>query len=92
MKRVLLLAVKYFLGFVLIVYAADWVVWHIRAERQTGLGTMQVDQFLGTPLKGQKEEYDFMGTVQEQCARSIFPHDSNPPCWWLSRHRTQWEK
>ena len=92
MKRVLLLAVQYFLGFVLILYAADWAVWRIRAERQTGSGSVQVDQFLGTPLKGQKEEYDFMGTVQEPCVRSIFPHDSNSPCWWLGRHRTQWEK
>lgn len=92
MKRVLLLTLKSLVGFLLILYASDWVIWQVRMARRSGLGTVQVDQFLSTPLKGQKEEYDFMGTVEQPCAHAIFPHDSNPPCWWLARHRTEWEK
>ncbi|MGA7136478.1 MAG: hypothetical protein WBZ14_02295 [Terriglobales bacterium] len=58
---------------------------------RTGYGTVSVNQFLATSLKGNKTEYDFMGTVQETCSRSIFPQNGNPPCWWLKRHTSQWE-
>jgi hypothetical protein len=49
-----------------------------------------VEQFLRTPLKGQKEEFDYMGTVAQPCVPSLFPHSSESPCWWLERHKTQW--
>ena len=91
MKRALLSTLKYTLAFLVILYCGDWLIWQIRAERQAGMGSVQVDQFLGTPLKGQKEEYDFLGTTAEPCARSIFPHASSSPCWWLEQHKTQWE-
>jgi hypothetical protein len=51
---------------------------------------VQVEQFLRTPLKGQKEEFDYMGTVAQPCARSLFPHSSESPCWWLKWHKIQW--
>ena len=52
--------------------------------------SVQVEQFLRTPLKGQKEEFDYMGTVAQPCVRSLFPHSSEAPCWWLERHKIQW--
>ncbi len=36
----------------------------VRARRSS---TVQVEQFLRTPLKGQKEEFDYMGTVAQPC-------------------------
>jgi len=74
-----------------ILYAGDWIVLQIRVARGTAFGSVQVNQFLATPLKGNKVEYDFTGTVQETCSRSIFPQKGNPACWWLQRHTTQWE-
>jgi hypothetical protein len=52
---------------------------------------MQVDQYLETPLKGNKAEYDYMGTQPETCSRSLFPQAGNPPCWWLARHTSRWQ-
>jgi hypothetical protein len=67
----------------------------VRIHRGTGLGVVQVNQFLTTQLKGQKEEYDWMGTVPAPCAHSLFPQVSAqpmvPPCWWLERHKNQWD-
>lgn len=72
-------------------YVLDYAVWRARTARGSGMGTVAVDQYLSTPLKGNKAEYDFMGTVQQPCARSLFPHGGAQPCWWLSRHTSQWE-
>ena len=92
MKRALLLALKFSLGFLIVFYAADWGLFEIRMQRQTGMGAVQVERFLATRLKDQKEEYDYLGVSTQPCARSIFPHASNPPCWWVERHKTQWEQ
>jgi len=73
------------LAFLVVLYVGDWAV-----QRVAGSSSVQVEQFLRTPLKGQKEEFDYMGTVAQPCARSLFPHDSESPCWWLKWHRIQW--
>jgi hypothetical protein len=72
-------------------YAGDWLVWRFRISRGTGYGSVEVHQFLATSLKGDKTEYDMTGTIQETCSRSIFPQQGNPACWWLVRHKSQWE-
>jgi hypothetical protein len=70
-----------------LLYLGDWILLWVRPQ---GGSTVQVEQFLRTPLKGQKEEFDYMGTVAEPCVRSLFPHSSDTPCWWLERHKIQW--
>jgi hypothetical protein len=72
-------------------YVGDWVVLQVRITHETAYGMVEVNQFLATPLKGNKVEYDLVGTVQETCSRSIFPQKGNPACWWLERHKSQWE-
>ncbi len=72
-------------------YLWDWVLLRVRISRGSGYGSVQVDQFLATPLKGNKVEYDFMGTAQVICSRSLFPQEGHQACWWLTRHPTQWE-
>jgi hypothetical protein len=76
---------------VVLLYVGDWVVMRIRIAHGTAYGAVEVNQFLATPLKGNKVEYDLMGTVQKTCSRSIFPQKGNPACWWLERHTSQWE-
>lgn len=75
----------------ILLYAMDWIVLRVRVAHGSAFQTIQVHQFLTTPLKGQKEEYDYNGDVAVTCSRSIFPQAGNPPCWWLARHTTQWE-
>lgn len=73
------------------VYVADWGVLQLRMKRQTAFSSVQVDQFVAASLKGNKQDYYFAGTAQQECVRSIFPHASDMPCWWLRRHATQWK-
>jgi hypothetical protein len=72
-------------------YVGDWAVLRVRVKHGTGYGSVQVDQFLATSLKGNKTEYDLTGTAQQTCSRSIFPQDGYRPCWWLERHASQWQ-
>ncbi|HEV2274751.1 MAG TPA: hypothetical protein VGR96_11330 [Acidobacteriaceae bacterium] len=81
---------KFLIVFSLLLYAADWSQFEIRMQRNSGLGSIEVEKFLATRLKGEKEEFDYLGTGPQVCARSIFPHDGNPPCWWVERHKTEW--
>lgn len=90
MKRVLWLAIQLLLATIAVVYVADWITLRVKMTHGIGYGTVQVDQYLSTPLKGNKDEYDYMGTVPEPCSHSIFPHGA-PPCWWLAKHNSRWE-
>jgi hypothetical protein len=91
MKRVVGQAFLFLVTAAAVLYAGDWIVLRVRMARGTAFSTVQVDQFLASPLKNNKEEYDYLGTVAQPCVRSIFPHDSDVPCWWLKRHPKQWE-
>jgi hypothetical protein len=79
------------IALLLALYVGDWAVLRFRVAHGTGYGVVEVNQFLATSLKGSKEEYDFMGTSPQTCSRSLFPHDGNPACWWLERHKSQWQ-
>lgn len=78
-------------GAIALLYIGDWGVFEVRVAHGNAYSTVQVDQFLATSLKGNKTEYDLMGTTQETCTRTIFPQQWHPPCWWLKRHTSQWE-
>jgi hypothetical protein len=67
-------------------YAGDWTVWRIRVAHGGGMGTVSVGTLIETPLKGNKEEYDWGGTAEVDCSRSLFPHTGSGACWWLRRH------
>jgi hypothetical protein len=75
----------------IVLYLADWAVFAIRAHGGNGYDTVQVEQYLSTPLKGNKNELDFLGTVQVPCAKALFPHGGAAPCWWQRRHTQEWE-
>jgi hypothetical protein len=91
MKRIAKIGLLSLLATVLFVYLVDQVLFRIHVRQGNGYRVLQVTQFLATPLKGQKEEYDVMDTVPVTCARSLFPQPGAPPCWWLARHTVQWQ-
>ena len=78
-----------------LLYAADLIVFHMRLAGGSGMDKVAVEQYLATSLKGNKAEYDYMGTAEESCSRTLFPQYAsstwNPPCWWLARHRQRWQ-
>jgi hypothetical protein len=87
--------IKYLLIALALFYAVDWAIFEIRQIRGTGIDSVSVEQYLKTPLKGNKDEYDYIGMVDQNCSRTIFPQriasEWNPPCWWLRGHRTRWQ-
>ncbi len=94
MKRILEIleqTAKVVLVAFVVLWVSDWAIFRVRAARGTGFDSVQVEEYLSTALKGNKQEYDYMGTAQVSCARALFPHSGAPACWWLRRHTTQWE-
>jgi hypothetical protein len=89
MKRLLGRMIQGLLAVLVVLYLGDWALLEVRAGGQPS-SSVQVEQFLRTPLKGQKEEFDYMGTVAQPCVPSLFPHSSAAPCWWLKWHKIQW--
>jgi hypothetical protein len=69
-------------------YIVDSIVYFARGSPSS---TVTVNKFMGIPLKGQKEEYDYLGTVDMPCAVALFPHNGEAPCWRLRRNPNQWE-
>lgn len=93
--RILGEAAKYLLISLAILYVLDWSVFEVRRMRGNGMGSVPVEQYLATPLKGNKAEYDYLGTVNQNCSRTLFPQYAasawNVPCWWLARHTASWQ-
>jgi hypothetical protein len=77
------------LAVLLVLYLGDWAVLRVRAAGKVS-SSVPVEKFLRIRLKGPKEEYHYMGTVQRPCVPSLFPHSSAAPCWWLEWHKVQW--
>jgi hypothetical protein len=91
MMALLARSLKYILFGAVVLYFVDWALLGMRLARHSGLGSVTVSQYLATPLKGNKEEYDYLGSVDQPCVKSIFPHNDDQPCWWLERHKNQWQ-
>jgi len=73
-------------------YLGDWLVWRVRLALGGGMSTAHVGQLIITPLKGNKEEYDWGGTVDVDCSRSLFPHAGEGACWWLNHKKVIYER
>lgn len=69
-------------------YVADTLVYLLRGSPTS---TVTIQKFMGIPLKGQKEEYDYLGEAQVSCAVALFPHKGQDPCWRLRRNPNQWD-
>ena len=72
-------------GFVL-VYGGDWAIFKLRGSPSS---TVTVNRFLSVPLKGNKIEYDYLGTADVACSVSLFPQGGQSPCWRLRRNPNQ---
>ena len=72
-------------GFVL-VYGGDWAIFKLRGSPSS---TVTVNRFLSVPLKGNKIEYDYLGTADVACSVSLFPKGGQSPCWHLRRNPNQ---
>ena len=70
-------AIKYLLIGLAILYIGDLAVFQVRLMWGGGMGSVTVDSFLKTPLKGEKLEFDYLGTANQSCS--------------LAHHKTRWQ-
>ena len=67
-------------------YGGDWAVYKMRGSPQ---GSVTVSRYITVPLKGNKSEFDYLGTSDVSCSVSIFSQDGESPCWQLRRNQNQ---
>jgi hypothetical protein len=67
-------------------YLGDWAIYKLRGSPTS---TVSVSRFLTVPLKGNKIEYDYVGTADVPCSISLFPQAGQSPCWRLRRNPNQ---
>jgi len=91
-KRILGRTVVGLIAALSILYVGDWSVWRVRVAMGGGMGTVSVSTVVVLPLKNNKEEYDWGGTADVDCSRSIFPQAGSGACWWLKRHNATFER
>jgi hypothetical protein len=72
-------------GFV-VVYMGDWAVFKLRGSPRS---KVTINHYVTIPLKGSKQEFDYLGSIDESCAVSLFSQDGQTPCWQLRRHINQ---
>ena len=80
-RMVLVLAV----GFVA-VYGGDWAVFKLRGSPQS---KVSINRYLTVPLKGNKQEFDYLGSADQPCSVSLFAQAGKTPCWQLRRNPNQ---
>lgn len=85
MRWILRIAIIAALAF-LLAYLVDWAIFALRGSPSAKI---TVNRYQVVPLKGNKNEYDYLGSADEPCSVSLFPRAGQSPCWWLKRHSNQ---
>ncbi|HTU33212.1 MAG TPA: hypothetical protein VMF66_05360 [Candidatus Acidoferrum sp.] len=89
MKRIFQFALRGLFGIVVLIailWIADWISFQYRLSKHTAgdpLQTMRIQSTYAIPHKNGQAEYVFGPPETVTCARSIFPHGGDPPCWYL---------
>ena len=86
MKRWLLRGIMVLVAGFAAVYAGDWAVFRLRGAPSS---KVTVSRFVVVPLKGNKKEYDYIGSSDVPCSLSLFPQAGHSPCWQLRRNTNQ---
>ena len=68
------------------IYLGDWAIFRLRGAPAS---KVTVNQFQTVPLKGNKLEYDYLGSMDVPCSVSLFPQAGLSPCWQLRRNANQ---
>jgi hypothetical protein len=70
----------------------DYVLFIYHQRHGQAYSYVTVRQFLESPLKGSRVEYDYVGPVERSCVRALLPHQQSAPCWWMRAHKDHWTK
>ncbi len=69
-----------------VIYAGDWAVYKLRGSPKS---KVTVNRYITIPLKGNKQEFDYLGSSDVPCSVSLFPQTGQAPCWQLRRNPNQ---
>jgi hypothetical protein len=64
-------------------YGADGLYLHYRGNPYADV---RVDKVYAMTNRYNVVEYSVSPPGVQRCMQSLFPHDGNPPCWYLNRH------
>jgi hypothetical protein len=64
-------------------YAGDWATYKLRGSPRS---TVAVNRYVTIPLKGNKQEFDYLGSLDQACTLSLFSQAGLSPCWQLRRN------
>jgi hypothetical protein len=67
-------------------YLGDWAIFKLRGSPAA---KVTINRYLTVPLKGNKVEYDYLGSSDVPCSLSLFPQGGQSPCWQLRRNANQ---
>jgi hypothetical protein len=69
-----------------VAYGGDWAVFKLRGSPTS---KVTVNRYLTIPLKGNKQEFDYLGSIDAPCSVSFFPQAGLSACWQLRRNPNQ---
>jgi hypothetical protein len=67
-------------------YAGDWALFKLRGAPRS---KVTVNRYVTIPLKGNKQEIDYLGSIDVPCSILLFSQDGQSPCWQLRRNPNQ---
>jgi hypothetical protein len=68
------------------VYGGDWGLFKLRGSP---MSKVSVSRYIAIPLKGNKQEFDYLGTEDVACSVALFAQAGQAPCWQVRRNRNQ---
>jgi len=82
LQRVLVLLAAVFV----VIYGGDWAVYKLRGSPRS---TVTVKRYVTIPLKGDKQEFYYLGSFDAPCSVSLLSQAGQDPCWQLRRNSIQ---
>ncbi|HEX4002233.1 MAG TPA: hypothetical protein VHX36_06260 [Candidatus Acidoferrales bacterium] len=90
MRNAILGTVLALCSLLIVAYAGDYAVLHIRVARHGPDSVISsVTTFYAAPIKGGKMSIYYDQPQSEPCVESLFPQTGYAPCWWVRRHAVQ---
>jgi hypothetical protein len=85
-KRLLGFGLASLLALMLVVWAADYLVFRYRAGKNQAFGQVTVMSYDAVPQKSGKTQFIFHDPQNETCVQTLFPHAGYEPCWYLRKN------